>query len=705
MRVGSDVIEGPKRATEEIDLTALRRLVVERRNWILIPTLLAFVASVIFVNVARPRYTAEARIVLENQQNYLPGADKTEASVTQQLDAEAVGSQIQILTSRDLARRVIKIVGLQGNPEFDPLADGLGSLDRLLILVGLKRDPTRLSPEDRILESYFDRLTVLSPMKTRVLTIEFQSRNPDLSAKIANTIAEQYLEFQSDAKREHARAAAESLGQLVQDLKTRLAAADAKADAFRSQSGLLVGANSTSLNTQQMTDVNGEVARARASLAEAQAKSQMIREMLRQGRIADIPDVVNNELVRRISEQRVTARAQLALESRTLLPAHPRIKELVAQVADLESEIRAAAEKTARSLETEAKVANARVDNLTKTLEAQKRIVIGSGADEVRMRELDNNVRSLKEDLDSTTTKYQEALAREASKATLSDARIFSRALAPQTPSFPKKIPIIAIVTLATLVLSIALVAMREFMLTPASGPGTGRRYVWTEEPAAVAAAAAAPLATEAAPEPPKVAPLSRPAFAQADALSHPGLDDVVADVETLGVSPGGLVLSMPASAGHDDGLALALARRLVGRGRIILVAGDGGTVTGMPESAGLAELLDGSAGFAETIHRDAASRLHVIPPGLANSARHGDLGAVLDALKGTYDIVVLGVPLAMNDAEAQAVTARTEIAVIGPGDDAVAKSLMEPLSKSGVPHILRVQTPPPRVAEEVAAA
>ena len=703
MRVGSDVIEGPKRTAEEIDLTALRRLVVERRNWILIPTLLAFVTSVIFVNIVRPRYTAEARIVLENQQNYLPGSDKTEASVTQQLDAEAVGSQIQILTSRDLARRVIKIVGLQGNPEFDPLADGLGPLDRLLILVGLKRDPTRLSPEDRILESYFDRLTVLSPMKTRVLTIEFYSRNPDLSAKIANTIAEQYLEFQSDAKREHARAAAESLGLLVQDLKSRLAAADAKADAFRSQSGLFVGANSTSLNTQQMTDVNAEVAKARASLADAQAKSQMLREMLRQGRIADIPDVVNNELVRRISEQRVTARAQLALESRTLLPAHPRIKELVAQVADLESEIRAAAEKTARSLETEAKVANARVDNLTKTLEAQKRIVIGSGADEVRMRELDNNVRSLKEDLDSTTTKYQEALAREASKATLSDARIFSRALAPQTASFPKKIPIIAIATLATLVLAIALVAMREFMLTPATGPGTGRRYVWTEEPVV---ASAEPVAVDATPEPSKVAPLARPAFAQADALAHPGLDEVVADVETLGVSPGGLVLSMPATAGHDDGLALALARRLVGRGRVVLVAGDNGTVTNMPEEAGLADLLDGSAGFAETIHRDAASRLHIIPAGQTDGARHGDLGAVLDALKGTYDIVVLGVPLAMNDAEAHAVTARTEIAVIGPGDDLAAKSLMEPLSKAGVPHVLRVQTPqPPRETEEVAAA
>lgn len=702
MRVGSGVVEGPRRTADEIDLTALRRMVVERRRWIIIPTLLALGASVIFVNVVRPRYTAEARIVLENQQNYLPGPERTEATVTQQLDAEAVGSQVQILTSRDLARKVIKVAGLQGNPEFDPLADGLGPVSRLLILLGLKRDPTRLSPEDRILESYFDRLTVLSPMKTRVLTVEFYSHDPDLSAKIANAIADQYLQFQSDAKREHARTAAESLGQLVQDLKSRVAVADAKAEAFRSQSGLLIGTNSTSINAQQMADVNGELARARASQAEAQAKANLLRDMLRHGRIADIPDVANNEFVRRISEQRVTAKAQLALESRTLLPAHPRIKELSAQVADLENEIRNAAEKTARSLEAEGKVANARVENLTKALDVQKKVIGESGADEVKMRELDRAARALKDELDSTTTRYQEALARETSKATSSDARIFSRALAPQVPSFPKKLPIIAVSTLAALILSIAAAAMREFMLTPAPLPGTGRRYVWTDDSVPAVPVVAAELAQEVV----RDAPLARPAFAQAETSMDQGLDDVVADIETLGISQGGIVLSTPLSAGYDDGLAVALARRLVGRGRVVLVAGDAGTVTGLAEKPGLADLMQGSATFAEAIHRDRNSRLHIIPAGRTSRAGQGELSQVLDALKGTYDIVVVGAPFAMDEAEAHAMMERTEIAVVGPGDDAKAADLMATLATAGVPHILRVRNAPAALetAEVVAA-
>ena len=460
--------------------------------------------------------------------------------------------------------------------------------------------------------------------------------------------------------------------------------------------------------------MNTELAKARTAQADAQAKANLLRDMLRHGRIADIPDVANNELVRRISEQRVTAKAQLALESRTLLPAHPRIKELTAQVADLDSEIRAAADKTARSLEAEARVANVRVDNLSKALDAQKKLIGASGSDEVQLRELDRTARSLKDELDTTTTKYQEALARENSKATSSDARIFSRALAPQTPSFPKKLPIIAISTLAALVLSVGFRGharvhadactggRRRPPLRAGGNAGHDRRLAR----AATSGRAGGGRRRAAGQIEPQIAPLARPAFAQAEGVAHPGLDDVVADIETLGLSAGGLVLSMPVAAGYDDGLALALARRLANLGRVVLVAGDAGTVTGLPGEAGLADLLDGSTSFADAIHRDRNSRLHIIPAGRKSRAGQDGLGSVLDALKGTYDIVVLGAPFAMDEAEAHAVTARTEIAVVGPGDDEIARGLMEPLTIAGVPHVLRAQAPVmPHASDDVAAA
>ena len=287
-------------ATNDVDLSAIGRVLLKRRWWVIGPTLAAFVGALIFVNVVKPRYSADARLLLENQESFLTRADKGERVDPTAPDAEAVQSQIQLLTSRDLARRVIKTLGLQGNPEFDPLADGMSALTRVLVLLGIVRDPTRMSPEDRILEKFSDRLAVLSPTKTRVLSVEFTSRDPDLAARGANAVAETYIEMQQEAKRANARAAAQSLATLVADLKTRVAEAEARVEDFRSRSGLLIGSNNAVIPTQQLGELNNQLSSARAVRADAEAKAKLLREMLRQGRVGDIPDVANNEMMRRI---------------------------------------------------------------------------------------------------------------------------------------------------------------------------------------------------------------------------------------------------------------------------------------------------------------------------------------------------------------------------------------------------------------------
>mgnify|MGYP000918818165 FL=1 len=253
----------------ELDLGGIGRALWTHRNWVIGPTLLALLASAAFVNIVKPRYTAESRVLLEMQNSFLPGDDPKPDGSGPSLDAEAVGSQIQLVTSRDVARRAIKEIGLLGNPEFDPMAGGMGAVTRMLVLLGLKRDPTQLSPEDRVLENYYDKLQVYSPTKTRVLNIEFQAHDSDLAAKAANTIATIYLDFQQDAKRANARSAAESLAKIVEGLKAQVAAAEAKAEDFRAEAGLLVGTNNTTITAQQLGEVNAELAKARTAQADA----------------------------------------------------------------------------------------------------------------------------------------------------------------------------------------------------------------------------------------------------------------------------------------------------------------------------------------------------------------------------------------------------------------------------------------------------
>ncbi len=116
------------------------------------------------------------------------------------LDAGAATSQAQLIASRDLARRAIKDLGLDDNPEFDPLTRGLGPGFRALIFLGILRDPARKSPEDRVLEAYQDRLQVRAAGGGNLVTIAFQSEDRELAANAANRIAELYLEMRADAK-------------------------------------------------------------------------------------------------------------------------------------------------------------------------------------------------------------------------------------------------------------------------------------------------------------------------------------------------------------------------------------------------------------------------------------------------------------------------------------------------------------------------
>jgi len=666
--------------TGEIDLARIARAISAKRWWVIGPTVAMFAGSTIFVNVVKPRYSAEARVLLENQENFIPRADKTERVAEILPDPEAVQSQIQLLTSRDLARRVIKTLDLQGNDEFDPLAKGMGATTRALVMLGLARDPTQTTPEDRILETFGDKLNVLSPTKTRVLSIEFTSRNPDLAAKGANAVAEAYLEFQQDAKRDHARGAANSLAALVAQLRARVAEADVEAEQFRAKSGLLVGSNNTTINAQRLSDLNTQLSLARSAQADAQAKARLLRDMLRQNRVGDIPDVANNEVIRRLLEQRVTLRAQLALESRTLLPGHPRIKELQAQLQDLDAQGRAAAERVARTLENDAHIAGARVENLTRALEEQKTVVGAADADDVRLRDLERTARLYKEQLESAAAKYQEAMARENSQATPPDARIFQRALAPQIPSFPKKVPIVSFATLSALILSIGGILSGELLSgRPRVAPSAPRLAGEAVEPAPANGGRTNPTLAESysdTPTPPDAnedgdegqrAPELRlePTWASASDDTPPGGERTVAAkariVEKIDTgrlsSPSVKVLIARGDDGPSaSGTALAVARALARRGSAVLVAADPSDRTfdgllagGLENPKGWRDLLSGAGEFGEVIHRDSGSRLHIIPAGVDDGEPRYDIAMTVEALARTYDFVVFTTTDAAN--------------------------------------------------------
>src|SRR5258705_1051804 len=261
--------------TGDLDLHALGQALIRKRSWIIVPTVLALVLSIAAVNMVTPRYKSEARILVDGRENVFlrPNGERNEDRNT--VDAEAVTSQVQLLLSRDLAREIIKKNKLGERPEFDPVLQGFSPLKSLLALFGIGRDPFSLTPEERVLEAYFDRFTAYAVDKSRVIVIEFQSRDPELAARVTNSIAEGYLVPQQGARQEQAKAASQWLAGEIENPRKKVSETESRAREFPSKSSLFVGTNNTTLSNQQMGEINTQLNNARALKSDAESKARL----------------------------------------------------------------------------------------------------------------------------------------------------------------------------------------------------------------------------------------------------------------------------------------------------------------------------------------------------------------------------------------------------------------------------------------------
>ena len=646
----------------DIDLRALGDAIKRNRRWIVLPTLAALVLSLLTVNLITSRYKSESRILIDGRENVFlrPNSEKSEERTA--LDAEAVTSQVQLVLSRDLAREIIRKNKLAERAEFDPVLSGLSPIKSLLALFGIGRDPFSMTPEERVLDAYYDRLTAYAVDKSRVIVVEFQSRDPELAARVANSIADGYLVLQQAARQDQARAASQWLSGEIDNLRGKVAEAEARVEDFRSKSSLFIGTNNTTLSNQQMGELNTQLNNARALKSDTEAKARLIREMIQGGKPIEASEVLNSELMRRLSEQRVTLRAQLAEQSSTLLGNHPRIKELKAQLGDLDRQIRDEAAKISRSLENDARIAGGRVESLSASLDQLKKQAASSNGQDVQLRALDREAKAQRDLLESYLAKYREANTRENIDAAPGEGRIISRAIVSNTPAYPKKLPIVLIATLATLLLSTGLIVTGELLRMTA--------------PRAVASLAAS-VATAREPK------AERTAVERAEVLDEPSppvvpvaLSEIEQLAETLrGAGQGAHKITVIGTApGESITLTtLTLARLLARSARVVVVdlAGTSPTVAAVSvdgNAPGLAELMQGSASFSEVITRDKFSRLNLVNAGrpgfdraLLQSPR---LTLAIDAMLRVYEHVLLDAGTA-SDLPAELLTGNARAVVV----------------------------------------
>ena len=680
----------PMAADGEADMRGLGRALWQKRTRILGFTVIAAAAAFVVVNAITPRYLSESRLLLEARENVFlrAEADKNNGE-RNTIDPEAVTSQIQLVLSRDLARKVIQAENLSANPEFDPPAS---PLQGVLSLFGIGRDPSTLSREERTLEAYYTRVSVSAVEKSRVIVVDFSSANAELAARVANRVAETYLEMQQTSKQDQTRAAGTWLAGEIEKMRSRVADAEAKVEQYRSRTNLFVGSNNTSLPNQQLTEINSQISVARGQKADLEARARQLRDLIRSGKSIDSSDNANSDTMRRLIEQRIALRAQLAEQSTTLLPQHPRIKELNAQLAEVNSQIRVEGERLARQLDNDAKVAGDRVQTLTASLDQVKKIASQSNEQDVELRALEREAKTQRDLLESYLAKYREASARDSINAAPPEARIISRASPAIKPSYPQKLPTVLIAAFAAFMLSAGFTVTGALLASPASA------YGYAYAPAPVASYAAPMMA----PPPPLMPRVAAPPLAPAPAaipampaMAASSLDQIAARLRQAGDAGRRVTVVGTTRNVGTTFTAITLARTLAKGSNVVLVdlafgAPNLSVISTDPNAPGIAELVRGTASFGDIITRDQYSRVHLIATGNVGGdgaalAASPMLATVIEGLVRSYDHVVIDVGAASDIAvERFAPLATQAVLVTGDPANPVTRATRDRLMMAG---------------------
>ena len=646
----------------DIDLGQLARAVWARRLRILTITLVGAGVAFAGAKIMSPQYRSETRILIEPRAPAFANTQQVnDASAGPLMDELNIASQVQLLQSADLLKKVINDLKLYNLPEFDDAANG-SAMSSILVKLHLKKNPLENPPEERVIDAFVERLQVYQVPGSRVIGINFTSKDPKLAAAIPNAMANVYLSTQSGAKLDSNSEATRWLEPEIEGLRRKVSEAEKKVAEYRTSHGLLQTNGTTTFPAQQLNDISAELTRVRGDKANAEARAQAVRNALSSGEASDtLPDIMSSQAIQRLKATESGLQSQISDLQTSLLNNHPRLKSLRAQLADIRTQIRQETQKILTSIENESKVADLRASELERQSDTVQATSARAGEDEVGLNALEREANAQRQLLETYLVRYREAASRADSNSSPADARIVSRAVEPVDPYFPKAVPIVVVAAVATLIMSAIITMLAELFSGRALRPVDASPEAIEAEAAVeekhVPQAAPIAVAVRKPVQPSMLAVVADEdePVAAVEAAEAPEDDNEfsiasVADYLTGSRAP--LAIAISPTGDNGSAATVSLTRTLADAGRrVILIdmTGSGYPTELMVEdqaALGVTDLLCGEAAFGDTIHSDRLSDAHLIPQGQSDVRRAmrgvDRLSLLLDALAAAYDLVVV---------------------------------------------------------------
>ncbi len=463
-QVPTDVIqdEAPDRGT-----TLREYVAFAWRHWVFIVSFagLALLCGVVFLAYSVSLYTATAQVMLDPMTERAPVQNPTTPTVYF-MDPAMMENQISLIRSDGLLRRVVekhKLYAVNSAPRAHD--DGMSWSSIKQALLGsatpappAAEKPVEASDEEVAIAAGVEQLRYALGVQRAglgyVLAISVTDTDPERAAMLANAVADAYVVNKLDARLEGAKRASGWLSDRLVELREQLKQAEEAVAQFRIDNGLVRAGSSVTLTEQQLTELNGELLRARQDAEVKRTRVEFLEKALQSGSRQNLPNIFQSGAMVSLQGRLTDISAREADLLARYSGRHPAVVNLMAEKRDVERAMAAEAQRQIDTIKTEYAIAQARE---VSTERALKEATGQTGIDDrtaVRLRELERTATVNK-------TLFEEFLQK--AKVTdntasfeVRDARVLFAAKTPGAPSYPSRNRILAISLIIGLALGLA---------------------------------------------------------------------------------------------------------------------------------------------------------------------------------------------------------------------------------------------------------
>jgi len=421
-----------------------------------------FTVIVVIVTVgsflAEPVYRGTAQILIERESPKILSLPDVMALNTS--DRDYYQTQYEMLKSRSLAERIVKRLDLIHHPNFTPR----------------KKKKSAEASEDTSLTSTwltnaFLARVVIEPVKnSRLVNVSFESKDPKLAAKAANTLAEEYILQNLELHSQLSQEASKWLWSEILEQRSKLEESEAALQKYKVDHGIIAIEEKETITPQKLAELNSEALAAQNQRAELETKVRQVESLSNEGKsLESIPEVLNNPFIQDLKNKQASLIQEHAELSSKYGPKHPQMIRLQSELGTVQDQINNEVDKIVNSIRIQYQVARAKEADLKSAFEDQKEEAL-----DLSRKSVQYNI--LKREADTNRQMYEQMMKRlrETSISEEIDStniRIVDYAEEPRAPIRPKKRTNVLLAALIGLSLGIGLAFFFEYLDTSIKTP------------------------------------------------------------------------------------------------------------------------------------------------------------------------------------------------------------------------------------------